>query len=188
LKSVPDYRGPSDAPDNLGTPATDDEKEDTFKKPKSSRLDPPRVDPTRGAGDSSDDTDDSLASIDDERFVSPTQYQTTSANPNHREPRRLSAKPRPSPYKRDPDGYAWLRGVVARDPKTNAWRITYSRNGIDGDPYGGSLTLVDDPALDTLIDDDVILVVGAIDESVPDRFGKPCYRVQKMERLVPKEN
>ena len=103
------------------------------------------------------------------------------------EPRRLTAKPRPSPYKKDPDGYAWLRGVVARDPKTQLWRITYSRNGVDGDPYGGSLTLVDDESLDTLIDDDVVIVEGTIDESVRDRFGKPSYRVLRMERLVPKD-
>jgi hypothetical protein len=169
-------------PNDLGTPATEDEI-DSIKEPRSSRGN--KAGASRGG---SEDPDESLSSLDDEKFVSPTQYRTTAAGVEDMEPRRLSAKPRPTPYKKDPDGYAWLRGVVARDPKTKAWRITYSRNGIDGDPYGGSLTLVDDEALDTLIDEDVIFVEGAVDESVPDRFGKPSYRVLRMERLVPKES
>lgn len=181
-KSVPEYRSPGGAPADLGAPASDDEL-DPIKRGRSSRGN------LGGSGsDIADEPDDSLSSLDDERFVSPTQFRTAAASSEDLEPRRLSAKPRPSPYKKDPDGYAWLRGVVARDPKTKSWRMTYSRNGVDGDPYGGSLTLVDDESLDTLIDDDVVFVAGAVDESVPDRFGKPSYRVLRMERLVPRDN
>jgi hypothetical protein len=181
-KSVPDYRAPSDAPNDLGAPASGDEI-DSIKRPRGKGGNP-----GGSVDDVSDDSDVSLSSIDDDKFVSPTPYRTASASSDDVEPRRLTARPRPSPYKKDPDGYRWLRGVVARDPKTKAWRITYSRNGVDSDPYGGSLTLVDDEALDTLIDDDVVIVEGTVDESVPDRFGKPSYRVQSMERLVPKES
>ena len=180
--SVPEYRSPSDAPGDLGAPASEDEI-DPIKRGRSSLGNP-----SGSAGDVSDEPDDSLSSLDDEKFVSPALFRTAAASSQDMEPRRLSAKSRPSPYKKDPDGYAWLRGVVARDPKTKSWRVTYSRNGVDGDPYGGSLTLVDDESLDTLIDDDVVIVEGAVDESVPDRFGKPSYRVLRMERLVPREN
>jgi hypothetical protein len=181
-KSVPDYRTPGDLPSDLGTPANEEEN-NAIKRGKSSGGNP-----GGSVDDVSDDSDVSLSSIDDDKFVSPTPYRTAAASSDDIEPRRLAAKPRPSPYKKDPDGYRWLRGTVVRDPKSKTWRITYSRNGVDGDPYGGSLTLVDDEILDTLIDDDVIVVDGAVDESVRDRFGKPCYRVQKMEPLVPKEN
>lgn len=183
----PDYRSPSDAPNDLGTPATEDEL-DPIKRGRSSRGNPTGATGSTGTtGDDSDDPEESLTSLDDEKFVSPTLYRTTAATTEDMEPRRLSARSRPSPYKKDPDGYAWLRGVVVRDPKTRAWRITYSRNGHDGDLYGGSLTLVDDESLDTLIDDDVVIVEGTVDESVPDRFGKPSYRVLRMQPLVPKE-
>ena len=179
-KSVPEYRTPGDAPADLGAPATDDEN-DPIKRGRSSRGNS-----NGAAGDISDEPDEPVSSLDDERFVSPAQFRTATENSDDVEPRRLSARPRPSPFKKDPDGYSWLRGVVARDAKSKAWRITYSRNAVDGDPYGGSLTLVDDESLDTLIDDDVVIVEGTVDESVPDRFGKPSYRVLRMERLVPR--
>ena len=181
-KSVPEYRSPNDAPANLGAPASGDEL-DSIKRGSSSLGNP-----GGSADDGSDEPDESLSSRDDEKFVSPAVYRSGAAGSDDGEPRRLAAKPRPSPYKKDPNGYSWLRGVVARDPKTKSWRIIYSRNAVDGDPYGGSLTLIDDESLDVLIDDDVIFVAGSIDESIRDRFGKPCYRVQKMEPLVPKEN
>jgi hypothetical protein len=182
-KSVPEYRSPSNAPNDLGAPASEDELDNSIKRGRSSRGN------SNGpAGDISDEPDDTLSSLDDEKFVSPAMFRTPAATADEGEPRRLAARPRPSPYKKDPDGYAWLRGVVARDPKTKSWRITYSRNAVDGDPYGGSLTLVDDERLDVLIDDDVVIVEGVVDESVRDRFGKPSYRVLRMEPLVPREN
>ncbi len=132
--------------------------------------------------------DDAISSLDEDKFVSPAVYRGASPNSDEGEPRRLVAKPRPSPYKKDPNGYRWLRGTVSRDPKSKVWRLRYSDDANDGDPYGGSLALVDDEALDTLIDNDVIVVEGTIDQSVPDRYGKPSYRVERMDRLKPKEN
>ena len=38
----------------------------------------------------------------------------------------------------------------------------------------------DDELLDTLMDDDVVLVEGSIDRSALDRYGKPSYRIAKM--------
>jgi len=181
-KSVPDYRGPSDVPSDLGAAASDEEL-NSIKRGKSSGGNP-----GKSTDDVSDEPDEPLSSVDDEKFVSPALYRTAGANSADGEPRRLTAKPRPSPYKKDADGYRWLRGTVARDPKTKAWRITYSDNPNDTDAYGGNLALVYDECLDTLIDQDVVVVTGTIDESVPDRFGKPSYRIQRMDRLKPKED
>ena len=180
--AVPEYRGPNDTPADLGTQATDEEQ-DSIKRGRGRGGNP-----SGSVDDVADEPDDPVSSLDGEKFISPTAYRTTAANADDMEPRRLAARPRPSPYLKDSAGYAWLRGVVARDPKTKSWRLTYSRNAVDGDPYGGSLTLVDDESLDTLLDDDVVIVEGSVDESVPDRFGKPSYRVLRLERLVPKEN
>ena len=178
-RSVPT---PKDVPSDLGAAATGDDL-DEIKRPKSGGGNPGKA-----TDDISDESDEPLSALDDEKFVSPALYRAAAANSGDGEPRRLTARSRPSPYKKDPDGYRWLRGTVARDAKTKVWRITYSDNPNDGDPYGGNLALVDDECLDTLIDKDVIYVAGTIDDSVPDRFGKPSYRIQRMDRLKPKED
>lgn len=183
-KLVPKYRDPGDTPTNLGAPATEDEL-DSIKRGTSSRKNS-----NAPADESEDDSGDALSSLDDDSFAKPAPYRTASASVEDPEPRRLSAQSqsRPSPYKKDPEGYAWLRGVVVRDGKNGSWRITYSRDADDNDQYGGTLTLVDDDRFDTLIDDDIVIVKGRVDKSRPDRFGKPSYRVEELQRLVPKVN
>ncbi len=182
---VPDSRfsEPGRFPSNLGSPAAGDDNGDSIRRGTSSHDGP-----TKRIDEAGEDLGDSLSSTDGEEFKSPTPYRQASASSDDPDVRRPSAKPVPSPYKKDPGGYKWLRGVVARDPKTNAWRITYSRNPLDNDPYRGSLTLIDDELLDSLMDDDVIYVEGKVDPSAPDRYGKPSYRVIKMTPpLHPKE-
>jgi hypothetical protein len=181
-KLVPNYKNPGDTPSSLGTPASDDEV-DSIKRGTSSRNSSNST-----ADEPEDDAGDALSSLDDSSFSKPAPYRTVAASVEDPEPRRLSSKSRPSPYKKDPNGYAWLRGVVVRDAKNDSWRITYSRDADDNDLYGGTLTLVADDRFDTLIDDDVVIVEGKVDKSQPDRFGKPSYRVQRLERLVPKDN
>ena len=179
---VPDARfsEPGRIPSNLGSPAAGDDTGDSIRRGTSSHDGGKRID------EDSEDLGESLSSSDGDEFKSPTPYRQTSATSDDFGGRGPSSKPAPSPYKKDPNGYKWLRGVVARDPKTNAWRITYSRNPLDNDPFSGSLTLVDDEVLDTLMDDDVIYVEGTIDRSAPDRYGKPSYRVAKMMPLQPR--
>jgi hypothetical protein len=81
-----------------------------------------------------------------------------------------------------------LRGVVTRDAKTDSWRVTYSRDPLDNDPYKGSLTLVNDRILDTLMEDDVVLVEGDVDRTVLDRYGKPSYRARRVSPLKLKDH
>src|SRR5438552_14244659 len=175
-KLVPDPRDAGGAPANLGASGSDDDGVDGIRRPASSQNGPAkRID------EGVDDSEESLSSADDERFVSPV-----SASSDDLEVRGPASKPRPSPYKKDPIGYSWLRGVVARDQKNNSWRITYSRDPLDGDQYGGSLTLVDDEILDMLIDGDVVLIQGKIDRTVVDRYGKPSYRATSVDPLKAK--
>jgi len=181
-KLVPKYRDPGDTPANLGAPASNDEL-DSIKRGTSSRKNG-----NSSADEPEDELGDALSSLDDESFAKPAPYRTASASVEAPEPRRLSSSSGPSPYKKDPEGYAWLRGVVVRDGKNGSWRITYSRDADDNDQYGGTLTLVDDDRFDTLIDHDIVIVKGRVDKSLPDRFGKPTYRVEQLQRLVPKAN
>ncbi len=184
-KAVPKYKTPKGAPNDLGAPANDDELDSIKRKGTSSRGSSGSSTGSP-AGDASDELDDGVSSVDGEKFVSPVEYRGAATAADQREPRRLAAKSAPSPYKKDPNGYSWLRGVVTRDPKTGSWRLTYSRDNLDDDPYEGNLTLADDEALDVLKDGDVILVEGTVDSSFPDRFNKPSYRVDRLTSLKPK--
>jgi hypothetical protein len=180
---VPDprYSSPGSPPANLGAPATEEEQ-DSIRGGRSSLDKPPaRLD------DSAGETDDSLSALDEEKFVSPTPYRPASASSDDTDMRRPVAKSQPSPYKYDAAGYTYLRGVVSKDSRTKSWRITYSRDPLDRDPYGGILTLVDSPLLETLMDDDVVLVEGQVDRSVLDKYGKPSYRPRTVSLLQPKE-
>src|SRR5262245_20983598 len=110
---VPDARfsDPGNAPTSLGAPASEDE-EDSIKGGRSS-LDAPG----KRIEDLGDDADPEMSSADDERYVSPAPFRPASATSDDFATRRSVSKPRSSPYKKDPNGYTWLRGVVAFDPK-----------------------------------------------------------------------
>jgi hypothetical protein len=184
-RGVPRYN-PKGAPNNLGAPPIDDQEDSINRKGQSSRG---SSGPSAGssAAETSDELDEAVSSIEGEEFVSPVEYRGAATSAEQPEPRRLVSRPAPSPYKKDPDGYSWLRGVVSRDPKSGDWRLTYNRDNPENDPYEGTLTLVDDEALDVLMDGDVVLVTGSLDRSHSDRFNKPTYRVATMKGpLTPK--
>jgi hypothetical protein len=176
------YQSPPGAPDGLGAPAGDDDEDTIRKKGTSSRG--------RSGGSAIGTTvADSSEEFDDGNFVRPVEYQGASDADQPPEPRRLKARSSPSPYKKDPQGYSWLRGVVSRDPKSGNWCLTYNRDTPEDDIYEGILTLADDAGLDNLKPGDVILVEGNLDRKNPDRFGKPSYRVVNITPpLVPKSN
>jgi hypothetical protein len=182
--TVPDPRfaAPGTPPTHLGAPASDDDG-DSIRGGRSS-LDGPgaRIDDTGEEGN------ESISGVDEDKFVRPAAFRTPSANPDDPDTRRVGARQRSSPFKKDPTGYKWLRGIVTRDPKTNSWRITYSRDALDNDPYQGNLTLVDDPILDALMEDDVVLVEGDVDRTTLDRYRKPSYRATRVSPLKPKDD
>ncbi len=94
----------------------------------------------------------------------------------------------PSPYARDPQGYSWLRGVLDFDRQDNRWRLRYSPNPTDGDAYGGEVALELSQDMSGFQPGDVVLVEGDFDPNCADRFGKPCYRVQRLiGPLVPED-
>jgi hypothetical protein len=177
---VPKYGDPATPPSNLGSPDADDDDDSI------NRGSGKRESSSRRTVEADDDSEVAFSMGDEEKFMSPTKYRAASADDG--DTGRVASRPRPSPYLKDPNGYKWLRGVVSRDARTNSWRITYSRDPLDDDPYGGSLTLVDSPLLDTLLDDDTVIIEGAVDRSALDRYKKPSYRATSIRRITPKMN
>ena len=180
--AVPRYNDPGKVPSSLGAQGSDEEALDSINRQGSQNESPRRMD------DADEEPEQALSSVEDDQFLKPTPFRSASASSDDVDAPRPPAKFRKSPYKKDPDGYAWLRGVVVRDPESDAWRITYSRDPLDSDPYNGSITLVDDTLLDTLLDDDVVFIRGRIDRSVKDRYGKPSYRVTYVKPLQERED
>jgi hypothetical protein len=178
-KPVPKYPDAGSPPSSLGSPLTDDDA-DEIKRPSGGR------DTTGTSGASvdtiTDESAETLAAFGEEEFARPEPLQTTAGTAQEDGLGRPPAS-RPSPYKYDREAYKWLRGTVARDAQSNSWRITYSRNPLDDDPYGGSLTLVDDQSLDNLVDGDVVLIEGNVDTRTRDRYGKPSYQPSRVMRL-----
>jgi hypothetical protein len=125
-----------------------------------------------------DDSEENLASLGEEGFAKPIPTVTVS--------RTTSSVARVSPYRKERNGYGWLRGVVSFDETEQEWRLTYDPDASANDPYQGNFVLVGNDQLDNLLPDDVVLVEGTIEPSLKDkRFGKPSYRVRQLKRLEP---
>lgn len=175
-KRVPDpiEAGSGGNPAHLGNPLDDDA--DEIKRPTgSTRRNGPNMDAL------TDDSDDALSAFGDENFTEPVRHASSTS---HTETQLTRSGP--NPYAYDRRGYSWLRGVVDFDESDRSWRITYNATPVEGDAYGGTLTLMHDEMLDTLLVNDVVYLEGVIDPSLRDRFAKPKYKVGRVMRLVPK--
>ncbi len=181
--NVPNPREAGAPPSSLGTPAN--EEEETIRRNGTSSLERP---PARLSG-LTDESEETLAAFGDDEFVSPKQIESAGAVDDGDSISRKDRKPRRNPYKYDKRGYTWLRGTISRDAKVGGWRLRYSEDALaEDDTYGGSFMLVGDDKIETLIEDDVILVQGRIDSSVKDRNGKPMYRVENLQWVKPIED
>lgn len=167
-KPVPNYPS-SRAPATLGTPVDEspDSSTSSLNRPNGVRL-----------GSIADDPDEKLSDLGDDGFAKPVPIIAAS--------NVTSAAGRVSPYRKDRNGYAWLRGVVNYDEAEQKWRLTYTPEPSTNDPYQGNFILVGNEQLDNLLPDDVVLVEGTIEPALKDkRFGKPSYRVRQLKRLEP---
>lgn len=175
-KAVPNPSGPGTESAPLGA----DEDDATLRRGTSLRENAP------ARLDGLSDDDGALSAFGDPDFVPPREIHSASATAERDESPARSATPRPNPYKFDAEGYTWLRGTVAPDPQGAGWRIKYSDNPLDDDQYGGSLSIVGNENIDSLLEDDVVLVKGRVDPATRDQNGKPVYRVETLKRLKPK--
>ncbi|RMG35660.1 MAG: hypothetical protein D6725_12130 [Planctomycetota bacterium] len=141
--------------------------------------------PTAPSGSTSRVDPASDASPDEDPFQPPVAVQNVSKKESRTAPVDATG---PSPYAHDPDGYSWLRGVLDFDRRDNRWRLRYSPDPTDGDPYGGDVALELSQDMSGFEPGDVVLVEGGFDTNCRDRFGKPCYRVQRLiGPLVPED-
>lgn len=168
---------PSSAPKRVPDPL--DDEDEMPKKPVGAKD-------SSGAhlGSITDDAEDNVTAFGEEAFTKPVPVRSASSTTTHGAGTHQAA--RPNPYGFDSKKYSWLRGIVEQDDSDGTWRIRYNADPQRGDMYGGTLTLVNDQKLDTLIANDVVLLEGSVDTMHRDRFAKPMYRVQKALRLVPK--
>lgn len=124
--------------------------------------------------------------IADEEFAKPVPMKSVSSTRTVGKDQDDEELPNPYGHRND---YGWLRGVVDFDETDKSWHIIYNMTPDSSDAYGGGLTLIGHPDLKYLKTNDVVLVRGQIDTTSLDHFGKPSYRIKRIERLVlPKKN
>jgi len=78
--------------------------------------------------------------------------------------------------------------VIDYDETSRTWHMVYAASPDSNDRFGGSVTLVPDKRLQTLRDNDVVLIEGRLDPSAKDATGKPLYRVDHFSRLAAAAN
>jgi hypothetical protein len=171
--AVPNYPEPRKLPEGLGAGVRDEEA-DAIKgaRPGASR---------NSSGVQLDsvtaDGEEPLSQLGPEEFEEPQSVirPASGAAPGAKRSNR-------NPYGHKAGTYEWVRGIVSRDPKSDAWRITYSTDPTE--KYGGSFTLVEDEMLENLVEGDTIYIKGRIDATATDRRGKPSYRVKDIFLLT----
>lgn len=174
---VPDYNDPTGS---TFTPFDSGDFQDTnnFGEESSTNNEPPSGSAAIGPFDSGDGS----ASIGNsgDRFVAPAVPVQPVSSVSR-------TKPNPNPYKYDRENYRWLRGVVDYEPDAGTWNIIYNLEPDGRDRFGGSIVLLGADRFGRLQENDVVLVEGSVDLEQRDAFGKPQYRVDRLERLVPIE-
>jgi hypothetical protein len=89
-----------------------------------------------------------------------------------------------SNYGYDTAGYTWFKGTVEYDRADGAWHLMYSVTPSQNDPYGGDISLADDPRLEALQHNDVIYVTGSLKSGLTDRVGKPRFQIQQLSNIT----
>jgi len=89
-----------------------------------------------------------------------------------------------SNYGYDVAGYTWFKGTVEFDKADGAWHLMYAVTPSQNDPYGGDISLVDDPRLEALQHNDVIYVTGTLKSGLTDRVGKPRFQIQQLSNIT----
>ena len=89
-----------------------------------------------------------------------------------------------SNYGYDTIGYTWFKGKIEYDKADKAWHLMYAPTPNQNDPYGGDISLGDDPRLEALQDNDVVYVTGTLRSGLTDRTGKPRFRIDQLSNIT----
>ncbi|WP_299462219.1 hypothetical protein [uncultured Gimesia sp.] len=125
--------------------------------------------------------------VKSDQFMPPAEFQAASFELPAGSGNQNSAAKTPSPFNYDKQQYRWLRGIVEFDEQEKSWNITYNATPDKADKFGGNIVLIDQGKLTRFKNGDVVLIDGQIDGSQQDKMGKPCYRITKAQRLLPKK-
>ena len=121
-----------------------------------------------------------------DKFVAPPIPPVAAADTDSTSPESPVVRGQaPNPYKYDSENYRWLRGVVDYDEKSQTWNIIYDVDPDPNDEFGGSIVLSGADRFGKIKNGDVVLVNGGIDRKNLDELGKPQFRGEKLEKLVP---
>lgn len=124
--------------------------------------------------------------VQSDQFMAPAKFQSASFEFPAAPGQQTSAKS-PSPFNYDKQNFRWLRGIVEFDEQEKSWNITYNATPDQSDRFGGNIVLIDQGKLNHFQNGDVVLIDGQIDASQQDKMGKPCYRIAKVQKLIPKK-
>tara|TARA_R110002111_G_scaffold177322_1_gene243423 strand:+ start:57840 stop:59210 length:1371 start_codon:yes stop_codon:yes gene_type:complete len=125
--------------------------------------------------------------VKSDQFMPPAEFQAASFEFPVAAGTQTSAAKSPSPFNYDKQQFRWLRGIVEYDEQEKSWNITYNATPDKSDKFGGNIVLIDQGKLNRFKNGDVVLLDGQIDGSQQDKMGKPCYRISKAQRLLPKK-
>ena len=89
-----------------------------------------------------------------------------------------------SNYGYDTAAYKWFKGTVEYDKTDGAWHLMYAPTPSQDDPYGGDISLGDDPRLEALQDNDVVYVTGTLESGLTDRVGKPRLKIEQLSNIT----
>ena len=89
-----------------------------------------------------------------------------------------------SNYGYDTAAYKWFKGTVEYDKTDGAWHLMYAPTPSQDDPYGGDISLGDDPRLEALQDNDVVYVTGTLQSGLTDRVGKPRLKIEQLSNIT----
>lgn len=119
----------------------------------------------------------------EEPFQTPVRQTSGFGDGEVQQANRTTLTPQVSSkaYGHDPQ-FQWVKGVVEFDEPSKTWVIMYDNNPQPSDPYGGELTLADDPSLKRLRTEDKVMIDGALDEDATDRRGIPMFRIARLKK------
>jgi len=89
-----------------------------------------------------------------------------------------------SNYGYDAVGSTWFKGTVEYVKADKSWHLLYAPTPSQSDPYGGDISLADDPRLEALQHNDVVYVTGPSACGGVDRPGKPGSKIDLLSNIT----
>ena len=179
---------PNSNPDRKVPPPTDPDADPVFGPPPSNKkpsgqLETPfregRSKPPGGADNNTPPSDILQASATEDQSPPPNPFAARPAMPAD-----PLAEADPTRFGFDAENYRWVKGTVDYNPQDKSWHVIYNVTPGPDDKFAGDLTLLPDPRLDSVADNDFVQIEGQLDATQPDQHGKPSYKITRIRKLT----